>query len=41
MRALAAELPASRAVRARSGYRQSQIAEAQRAIASVRGELPR
>ena len=37
----AAELPASRAVRARSGYRQNQIAEAQRAIASVREQMPR
>lgn len=33
---LAAELPASQASRARSGYRQNQIAEAQRAINAVR-----
>jgi flagellar protein FliO/FliZ len=33
---LAAELPASRVSRARSGYRQNQIAEAQRAINAVR-----
>ena len=39
--AAAAEPPASRAARARSGYRQNQIAEAQRAIASVRAETPR
>jgi hypothetical protein len=39
--ATAAELPASRAVRARSGYRQNQIAEAQRAIASARAGLSR
>jgi flagellar biosynthetic protein FliO len=39
--AAAAELPASRAVRARDGYRQNQIAEAQRAITSIRGQVPR
>lgn len=39
--AAAAELPASRAVRARSGYRQNQIAEAQRAITSVREQMQR
>jgi len=33
---LAAEAPASRVSRARSGYRQNQIAEAQRAINTVR-----
>lgn len=40
-RATAAELPASRAARARSGYRQNQIAEAQRAITSVREQMQR
>ena len=39
--AVAAELPASRAVRARSGYRDNQIAEAQQAIAAVRSGLGR
>lgn len=33
---MAAELPASRAARARSGYRQSQIADVQRAISTAR-----
>ena len=33
---LAAELPASRAARAQTGYRQNQIAEAQRAISTTR-----
>ncbi len=40
-RATASELPVSRAARASSGYRQNQIAEAQRAIASVRAGMNR
>ena len=39
--AAAGELPASRAVRARSGYLQSQIGEAQRAISSAQARFPR
>lgn len=39
--AAAAEMPVSRAARASSGYRQNQIAEAQRAIASVRAGMTR